>query len=103
MHPPKERLDPIIFVPPRYAARKGDFMCEYCFSSPHVRGCPAGDDDDEKYPNKCSYCGGLFPDNEGVKIGTDYYCEECVDNFDLDDVLQTLGLDSTKELLKELA
>lgn len=79
------------------------YMCEYCYSSPHVRGCPAGDDDDEKYPNKCSYCGRDFPTGEGVVTGTDCFCDDCIDSFDLDDVLQAVGLDSAKELLKELA
>ncbi len=77
-------------------------MCEYCYSSPHLRGCPAGGDDGEKYANKCSYCGGSFQDGDGVVLGTEAYCDDCIDDFDLDDVLQILGHNSAKELLREL-
>ncbi len=78
-------------------------MCEYCYTSPHLRGCPAGNDDDEKYTNKCSYCGEFFVDDEGIVTSDDAFCNDCMEKFDIDDVLQIFGCDSVRELMKTLA
>lgn len=78
-------------------------MCEYCYTAPHLRGGPAGADDDEKYTNKCSYCGEFFADDEGVVTSEDAFCNHCIDNFDIDDILQVIGFDSVRELMKNFA
>lgn len=77
-------------------------MCEYCLSSPCLSGCPNEGDDDEINTNKCSYCGSFFYDGDGVVTDTDAFCDECLEKFDIEDVLQIAGADSVKELISNI-
>ena len=73
-------------------------MCEECYHTPHLFGCPDAPDDGVC----CAACGRMGDAEDMIYADGDYFCEACTDDFDMDDLLSVYGVATVSELIRTL-
>ena len=74
-------------------------MCEECYHTPHLCGCPEATQPEFR----CAACGGIVDAETMISADGEIYCGDCADAFDLDDLLSVYGAASVSELIRLLA
>lgn len=68
-------------------------ICPYCFSNPHISGCPNAPEPKHIYTCKC--CGeGIVEGEEFAVIDEVFYHLECLENMGTKEVLELSGVET---------
>lgn len=68
-------------------------ICPYCFSNPHISGCPNAPKPKHIYTCKC--CGeGIVEGEEFVRIDGEFYHLECLEDVGVKECLELVGVDT---------